>query len=129
MENKTKQETERWVEERMELLAVPHDWEPDAGVARTRFHGRRSARRPTLARVWLPRAAAAALASLGIGADSQVAIRQVTLRAGPATLIERTGEVRESERITLIWSVTDRVYFLHGVKSEDQAILVANSIE
>jgi hypothetical protein len=64
MENKIELETERWVEERMALLAAPEDWEPDAGVARTRFEGRRSARRATMRRGWLPRAAAVALACL-----------------------------------------------------------------
>src|SRR5262249_52386371 len=57
MENKIKLDTERWVEERMALLAAPQDWEPDAGVARARLQGRLSARRPTPARIWLPRAA------------------------------------------------------------------------
>ncbi|MCI0418024.1 MAG: hypothetical protein L0312_02190 [Acidobacteria bacterium] len=64
MENKIKLDTERWVEERMALLAAPDGWEPDAGVARTRLQGCLSARRPTLARIWLPRVATVALACL-----------------------------------------------------------------
>ena len=64
MENKTKLETERWVEERMAVLAAPDDWEPDAGMGLARFQDRLSARRPTLRRLGLPRAAAVALACL-----------------------------------------------------------------
>jgi hypothetical protein len=64
MENKINQDAERWVEERMALLAAPDDWEPDESVARTRLQGRMSAHRPTSARIWLPRAVTVALASL-----------------------------------------------------------------
>ena len=64
MENKINPDTERWVEERMALLAPPDGWEPDAGVARARLQGRLPARRPSLARTWLPRAAVVAAACL-----------------------------------------------------------------
>jgi hypothetical protein len=64
MENKINQDTERWVEERMALLAAADGWEPDAGVARARLQGRLSARRPAPARTWLPRAAVVAAACL-----------------------------------------------------------------
>src|SRR5262245_51149465 len=64
MENKINPDTERWVEERMALLAAPDGWEPDPDVARTRLQGRLSARRPTPARTWLPRAAVVAAACL-----------------------------------------------------------------
>src|SRR5262245_55659941 len=64
MENRNNSDTERWVEERMALLAAPDGWEPDAGVARARLQGRLSARRPILPRTWLPRAAVVAAACL-----------------------------------------------------------------
>lgn len=67
MENKIKQDTEPWVEERMALLAAPDDWEPDASLARTRLQRRMSssfARRPAVVRIWLPRTAMIALACL-----------------------------------------------------------------
>jgi hypothetical protein len=64
MENKTKPETERWVEERMALLAAPEEWEPNADVARARLQGRLSASRPILARAWLPRVATVTLVCL-----------------------------------------------------------------
>jgi hypothetical protein len=64
MENRTELETERWVEEKMALLAAPPDWEPDAGVAQAGLQGRLSARRPILARVGMFRAATVALACL-----------------------------------------------------------------
>src|SRR5262249_15719915 len=64
MENKINPDTERWVEERMALLAAPDSWEPDTDLARARLQDRLSARRPILARTWLPRAAVVAAACL-----------------------------------------------------------------
>jgi hypothetical protein len=64
MENKIKSGTERWVEERMALLAAPDVWEPDLDKARRRLRGCLSASRPILARSWLPRMATVALVCL-----------------------------------------------------------------
>jgi hypothetical protein len=64
MENKIKPDTERWVEERMALLAAPDSWEPDTDLARARLQGRMSTRRSTPARTWLSRAALVAAACL-----------------------------------------------------------------
>jgi hypothetical protein len=64
MENKTKLTSERWVEEQMALLAAPDDWEADPRLAHTRLQGRTSEHRPSLARMWLPRAAMVGLICL-----------------------------------------------------------------
>src|SRR5262245_40761019 len=64
MEHRNNPDTERWVEERMALLAATDGWEPDAGLARAPLQGRLSARRPILARTCLPRAAVVAAACL-----------------------------------------------------------------
>jgi hypothetical protein len=65
---------------------------------------------------------------LGIGAKYRKAIREVNLRTGPATLIENINETGKVDRALLIWSVADRVYHLEA-KSDEQAIMAANSIE
>src|SRR5215471_17012046 len=59
MANKIDQERNRWVEERMAMIAPADEWEPNAEAARTRLQGRLSARRPATTRAWLPRAATA----------------------------------------------------------------------
>ncbi|HEU4389716.1 MAG TPA: hypothetical protein VFV34_18065 [Blastocatellia bacterium] len=64
MDNKTELETQRWVEERMALLAVPDDWEPDTDEARARFHKQIAQPRRGQLRIWLPRVAMAGLACL-----------------------------------------------------------------
>ncbi len=64
MENKIKQDTESWVEERMAVLAAPDGWEPDEDAARTRLQGRLSQRRRILPRIWVPRFVAVAFVCL-----------------------------------------------------------------
>jgi hypothetical protein len=65
---------------------------------------------------------------LGVSADDKVTIREVRLNSGRATLIEDQGEPGEAGRITLLWSVPDRMYVLSGAITADFAIAVANSI-
>jgi hypothetical protein len=66
---------------------------------------------------------------LGIGTEDEVAIREVGLDTGPATLIEDFGDNGRLERVTVLWSVPDRVYVLSGAFSADLATAVANSID
>jgi hypothetical protein len=49
-------------------------------------------------------------------------IREIVLRSGPATLIE------ESDRVTIVWSVPDRVYLLTGSGNESLIIAAADSV-
>lgn len=65
---------------------------------------------------------------LGIGTKSRVAIREVRLRTGPATLIEKIGETGNGRPVLLIWSVEDRVYHLVA-RNAGLAVVIANSIE
>jgi hypothetical protein len=66
---------------------------------------------------------------LGIGTEGEVAIREVRLHTGPATLIEDFSDNGQLERVTILWSVPDRVYVLSGAFSADLATAVANSID
>ena len=54
-------------------------------------------------------------------------IREVSLRGGPGTLIQDTD--KRGERVTVVWSVGDRVYLLSGRITADLAIVVANAVE
>jgi len=64
MENKTELETQRWVDEKLALIAAPEDWQTDTGIARARLQGLISGRRSGRARIWLPRVAIVGLACL-----------------------------------------------------------------
>ena len=79
------------------------------------FTGRAVRARPTL----LP----------GIAADDSVAIRDVKLHTGRATLIEDLGGNGQVERVSLLWSMPDRVYLLAGTIAADHAIAIADSVQ
>jgi hypothetical protein len=53
-------------------------------------------------------------------------IRQVQLNAGPGMLLQNAEKGGE---LALMWSDTDRSYFLTGLVTEEQAIAIANSIK
>ena len=61
---------------------------------------------------------------------AQVRMRQVRLRTGLATLIHEDGDEGDAERITLIWSVPDRLYAISAAEAvgEDRVIAIANAI-
>ncbi len=75
------------------------------------------------------RMAAAPALLFGIGMEDKVAIREVNLRAGPATLIEDYGDDGRVERVAILWSVPGRVYLLSGSISAELATAVANAID
>jgi hypothetical protein len=54
-------------------------------------------------------------------------IREVSLRSGPATMIEDTDA--KGDRVTVVWSVGDRVYLLSGKISAELAIVTANAVQ
>jgi len=54
-------------------------------------------------------------------------IREVSLRGGPGTLIEDSD--KHGGRVTVVWSVGDRVYLLSGRISAELAITTANAVE
>jgi hypothetical protein len=63
--------------------------------------------------------------------DEKVGIREVTLRSGPGTLVYDYDEDHPDrvERLTLIWSVPDRVFILSTGLGDTVAIAAANAIE
>ncbi|HKX32182.1 MAG TPA: hypothetical protein VJ302_31130 [Blastocatellia bacterium] len=93
MENKVKSDADRWVEERMALLTVPDEWEPNEKTGRKYLRGR-----------VLPRRAVRAKATT----DLSLAMRAISncllvVFAGAALLIvkfiERLRLIEESERL------------------------------
>jgi hypothetical protein len=57
-------------------------------------------------------------------------IEQVTLNSGPATLVQEPPAVNGTKsRITICWSVPDRVYLLNGYISRELAIIAANAVQ
>jgi hypothetical protein len=75
------------------------------------------------------RMAAAPALLFGISLVDDVAIRQVRLNGGPATVIEDFDDNGNSERIAIIWSVADRIYLLSGKVGQDQAVAIANAVQ
>jgi hypothetical protein len=57
-----------------------------------------------------------------------VRMRQVSLRTGQGTLIHDDNESNSAERVTLIWSVSDRIYVISANASDDRVIEIANAI-
>jgi hypothetical protein len=56
-------------------------------------------------------------------------IEEVTLNSGPATLLQETGDDGTVKRVSVLWSVPDRVYLLTGSMHRELAIAVANAVE
>lgn len=56
-------------------------------------------------------------------------IEEITLNSGPATLLQETGKNGAPTRITMAWSVPDRVYLLRGTLSRELAIATANAVQ
>jgi hypothetical protein len=68
---------------------------------------------------------------MAIEPDEKVGIREVMLRSGPGTLVYDYDEDHPDrvERLTLIWSVPDRVFILSTGLGDTVAIAAANAIE
>jgi hypothetical protein len=56
-------------------------------------------------------------------------IEEIQLHSGPAILLTQTGVTWAHDRITLFWSVPDRVYLINGTLSRSLAIVMANAVE
>jgi hypothetical protein len=65
----------------------------------------------------------------GIPQDEPVEIQEMALRSGPGMLIEDFDENGQSERLSIVWSVADRIYALSGKMTRELAIATANSLE
>jgi hypothetical protein len=55
--------------------------------------------------------------------DKFANIEEIQLASGPATLVQ------ESDRLSLVWSVPDRVYLISGKLSRELAIAMANAVQ
>jgi hypothetical protein len=66
---------------------------------------------------------------LNIGVGGRVILREVQLRSGPGTLRIDLDDRNKPHGITLIWGVSDRLYFLTASIDESLAIAIANSVE
>jgi len=62
-----------------------------------------------------------------IGKDAT--LEEITLHSGPATLLQEMRSDGSVERITIVWSVPDRVYLLSGKLSRELAIATANAVQ
>jgi|GEM_PF-1415607 len=61
--------------------------------------------------------------------DTIASIEEITLNSGPGTLLQEKGRDGEVERTTVVWSVPDRVYALHGSLSRELAMATANAVQ
>ena len=64
----------------------------------------------------------------GIGVGDDVALREVELNQGLATVMESFDDNGNSVRMEMIWAVADRVYLLSGMMSQDRAVAIANAV-
>jgi hypothetical protein len=69
------------------------------------------------------------LAPIDRNFDETATIEEIVLNSGPATLLEQTGKNGAATRITVAWSVPDRVYLLSGTLSRELAIATANAVQ
>ncbi len=61
--------------------------------------------------------------------EKMVALEEITLSFGPATLVQQGGQAGASKRISVFWCVSDRVYLMSGVMSRELAIAAANAVQ
>jgi hypothetical protein len=69
------------------------------------------------------------LAPIARDFEESATIEEVRLNSGPATLLEERENDGSVKRITVVWSVPDRVYLLSGKLSRDLAIATANAVQ
>lgn len=69
------------------------------------------------------------LAPISEDFEAHLTIEEIALNSGPATLLQQTQASGGLQRITLVWSLPDRVYLLSGNVSRDLAIAAANAVQ
>jgi hypothetical protein len=69
------------------------------------------------------------LAPIARDLKEDATIEEIALNSGPATLLQETGDDGAVKRITVVWSVSDRVFLLSGKLSRDLAIATANAVQ
>jgi hypothetical protein len=68
------------------------------------------------------------LAPIARDFEESATIEEIRLNSGQATLLQEKENDGSVKRITMVWSVPDRVYLLSGKLSRDLAIATANSV-
>jgi hypothetical protein len=61
--------------------------------------------------------------------DKYATIEEIQLVSGPATLVEEKSNNGAPDRITLLWSVPDRIYLLNGTLSRELIVATANAVQ
>ena len=56
-------------------------------------------------------------------------MEEIVLNSGPATLLEEKAAAGAVKRLTVVWSVPDRVYLLSGNLSRELAIATAGAVQ
>jgi len=69
------------------------------------------------------------LAPLDRDFDKFATIEEIQLNNGPATLVRENPSNGSPARITLVWSVPDRVYLLSGTLSRELTIATADAVQ
>ncbi|HEY1756587.1 MAG TPA: hypothetical protein VGG72_14390 [Bryobacteraceae bacterium] len=69
------------------------------------------------------------LAPIARDIKERATIEEIRLNSGPATLLQELEDDGSVKRITLVWSVPDRVYLLSGKLRRELAIATANAVE
>ncbi|MCU1276114.1 MAG: hypothetical protein JWO48_3545 [Bryobacterales bacterium] len=69
------------------------------------------------------------LAPIARDFEESATIEEILLNSGPATLLRETADNGAAKRITVVWSVPDRVYLLSGKLSRESAIATANAVQ
>jgi len=67
--------------------------------------------------------------SRDVALERRGTIEEITLNSGPATLLRESGDDGGVTRVTVLWSVPDRVYLLSGKLSRELAIATANAVQ
>jgi hypothetical protein len=69
------------------------------------------------------------LAPLDRDFDKYATMEEIQLVSGPATLVEEKSNNGAPDRITLLWSVPDRIYLLNGTLSRELTTAAANAVQ
>ena len=69
------------------------------------------------------------LAPIARNIEESATIEEIVLNSGRATLLQETENNGAVKRITVVWSVPDRVYLLSGNQSRELMIATANAVQ
>jgi hypothetical protein len=61
--------------------------------------------------------------------EARATIEEIHLNLGLATLVQEARDDGATKRVSIYWSVPDRVYLLSGKLSRDLTIAIANAVQ